>query len=195
MVLCVSKYANNKRLSICTCYPTSVPLRKNTKIATIANTTDRNSARLDELDMRIIALLVSGKENKQIAVAENVPLSTIQRRTRRLFEKDIVRNRVEPNYRLLGYSKGVIHLYINNIDAMAVSQKLAEILGVVEVSIHIGNSDVVGDIIYRNSMEVLDLIARCKRIEGVTRVVWSEEVYNLPSILLDKKIFSLFKAI
>jgi DNA-binding Lrp family transcriptional regulator len=151
--------------------------------------------RLDELDMEIVALLVSGKDNKQIANEVKVPLSTIQRRTRKLFEKNIVKSRIEPNYRQLGYNKGVVHLYINNVETMAISQKLAEIQGVVSVSIHIGNSDIVGDIVYRNSMEVLDLIAKCKRIEGVTKVVWSEEVYTLPFVLTDKKVLAYLKAI
>ena len=161
----------------------------------VANNNNKTqSVRLDELDMRIIALLVSGKDNKQIADEVRVPLSTIQRRTRKLFEQNTVKNRVEPNYRQLGYSKGVVHLYINNVDALAVSQKLAEIPGVMSVSIHIGNSDIVGDIVYKNSMEVLDLIAKCKRIEGVTRIVWSEEVYSFPSSLSDRKFLSYFKA-
>ena len=151
--------------------------------------------RPDELDMEIVALLVSGKDNKQIANEVKVPLSTIQRRTRRLFEKNIVKSRIEPNYSQFGYNKGVVHLYINNVDTMAVSQKLAEIQGVVSVSIYIGNSDIVGDIVYRNSMEVLDLIAKCKRIEGVIKVVWSEEVYTLPFVLTDKKVLAHLKAI
>jgi DNA-binding Lrp family transcriptional regulator len=149
--------------------------------------------RPDELDMEIVVLLVSGKDNKQIANEVKVPLSTIQRRTRRLFENNTVKSRIEPNYKQLGYNKGVVHLYINNVDTMATSQKLAEIQGVVSVSIHIGNSDIVGDIIYKNSMEVLDLIAKCKRIEGVIKVVWSEQVYMLPSVLTDKKVLNHLK--
>ena len=112
-----------------------------------------------------------------------------------MFEQNTVQNRVEPNYRQLGYSKGVIHLYINNVDAMDVSQKLAEIPGVMSVSIHIGNSDIVGDIVYKNSIEVLELIARCKRIEGVTRIVWSEEVYSFQSAMSDKKFLAYLKAV
>jgi DNA-binding Lrp family transcriptional regulator len=162
----------------------------------IGNATNEPSIiRPDELDMEIVALLVSGKDNKQIANEVKVPLSTIQRRTRRLFENNIVKSRIEPNYTQLGYNKGVVHLYINNVDTMATSQKLAEIQGVISVSIHIGNSDIVGSIIYRNSMEVLDLIAKCKRIEGVIKVVWSEEVYTLPSVLTDNKVVAHLKAI
>jgi hypothetical protein len=44
-------------------------------------------------------------------------------------------------------------------------------------------------------MEVLDLIAKCKRIEGVIKVVWSEQVYMLPSVLTDKKVLNHLKAI
>jgi DNA-binding Lrp family transcriptional regulator len=168
-------------------------LRKNTKTAIIGDVNRNASVRLDEVDLKIIALLVSGKDNKQIASQLEVPLSTVQRRVRRLFENDTVRMKVEPNYKQLSYSKGVVHLYINNVDTMAVCQQLAEISGVVSVSIHIGNSDIVGEIIYKNSQDVLDVIAKCKRIEGVTRVVWSEEVYAMPSVLTDRKILAYFK--
>jgi len=87
----------------------------------------------------------------------------------------------------------MLHLYIRNNDAMLAAQKLAEIDRVVAVSIHIGNSDVVGDIIYRNSTDILDLISRAKKIDGVERVVWSEEVYSVPNIKSKEKILSYFK--
>jgi len=78
---------------------------------------------------------------------------------------------------------------------MAAAQELAAIDRVVAVSIHIGNSDVVGDIIYRNSTDILDLISRAKKIEGVERVVWSEEVYSVPITRSKEKILSYFKPI
>jgi len=168
-------------------------LRRSTKIAAINDVSNKPALKLDQVDVKIIALLVSGEDNKQIAKELGIPLSTIQRRTRRLFEKQTVVNRVVPNYKQIGYSKGTIHLYINNIDAIAVSKKLAEIPGVISVSIHIGNSDIVGEIIYKNSMEVLDIIAECKRIDGVTKVIWSEEVYSMPSVLSSNKVLAYFK--
>jgi len=145
--------------------------------------------------MKIIVFLILGLNNKEISREVRVPLSTIQRRTRRIFEKGIVNSRVEPSYRHLGYSKGMLHLYIRNNDAMAAAQELAAIDRVVAVSIHIGNSDVVGDIIYRNSTDILDLISRAKKIEGVERVVWSEEVYSVPITRSKEKILSYFKPI
>ena len=164
------------------------------KSVTINDAIKDESMKLDKLDLKLVALLVSGKNNKELAEIVRVPLSTIQRRTRRLFENNTLKSRVEPNYKLLGFSKGVVHLYINNVDAMMVSQKLSEIRGVIEVSIHLGNSDIVGDIIYKNSLEVLDIIAKCRHIEGVKNVVWSEEVYRLPLVSSDKKILDYFKA-
>jgi DNA-binding Lrp family transcriptional regulator len=143
--------------------------------------------------MKVIILLILGRNNKEISRETKVPLSTIQRRTRRIFEKEIVKSKVEPNYRHLGYSKGMLHLYIRNNDAMLAAQQLAEIDSVIGVSIHIGNSDVLGDIIYRNSMDILDIISKAKKIEGVERVVWSEEVYNVPITRSKERILSYFK--
>ena len=159
----------------------------------LGDATVRIPGKLDDLDLKIIALLVIGQENKEIADKLGIPLSTIQRRTRRLFESETVRMRAEPNYKQLGYSKGVVHLYINGVEAMKVAHELSQVPGVISVSIHIGNSDIVGEIIYGNSIEVLNVIAACKKIEGVTKVVWSEEVFELHPVLSEKKILSYFK--
>ena len=148
--------------------------------------------RLDKLDFKIVSLLISGQDNKQISKALNTPLSTVQRRTRRIFENGIVRNRVEPNYQQLGLSKGLLHVYVNGVDAMKVAGDFGKIDGVLAVSLHIGNSDVVGEIIYKNSVDILRAISDTKKIEGVERVVWSEEVYN---VTLDKPKIDLLMLI
>ena len=157
------------------------------------NNIDNDGLRLDDLDLKIITSLVAGKPNRTISDELKVPLSTIQRRTRRMFEKKAVEHIIQPNFSRLGLRKGVVHLYINNVDALATCQKLLEITGVTSVSVHIGNSDIVGNIIYRHSSDVLDIIANCKRIEGVVKVVWSEEVYNSISNTSNNKIIDYFK--
>lgn len=43
--------------------------------------------KLDKLNIKIIELLVLGLDNKEISYRLAAPLSTIQRRTRSLFEK------------------------------------------------------------------------------------------------------------
>ncbi|HYV52495.1 MAG TPA: hypothetical protein VE971_04295, partial [Candidatus Eisenbacteria bacterium] len=41
---------------------------------------------IDEIDQRLIELLLKGYSNKKIALEANSPLSTIQRRIRKIFE-------------------------------------------------------------------------------------------------------------
>lgn len=187
----------HKHLIISNCYYESRHLRKNSKTFVVTDAIDNRKpyVRMDDLDLRIISLLVAGRPNKDIASELKIPLSTIQRRTRRLFEKEAIKSIVEPNFVRLGLRKGVVHLYINNVDAFEVSKKLAEIPGMTSVSIHIGNSDIVGDIIYKDSSEVLGIIASCKAIHGVTKVVWSEEIYSSATDLFGKKISSYFKSV
>ena len=170
-------------------------MRKNTKRVVIGsiNRNDTKAAlKLDDLDLRIIASLVAGKSNKLISDELRIPLSTIQRRTRTLFEKGAVNNIIEPNFARLGLRKGVVHLYVDNADTSAIASKLAGVPGITSVAIHIGNSDIVGNIIYRDSHEVLNIIASCKHIDGVTKVIWSEEVYSMTSEFSEKKMREFF---
>ena len=55
--------------------------------------------RIDDIDMKVIEFLTFGFNNKQISSKLKVPLSTIQRRTRKLAEKKLIVTRTEPNYR------------------------------------------------------------------------------------------------
>jgi len=72
----------NKHLSVQACPYPPLNLSKNSRSASPSTAINKDSVRLDDRDLRIIALLVSGKDNKQIAQEEKMPLSTIQRRTR-----------------------------------------------------------------------------------------------------------------
>ena len=43
-----------------------------------------------------------------------------------------------------------------------------------------GNSDLVALFIYKDSKKLLDIISETNLIQGVNRVLWSEEVYFIP---------------
>lgn len=139
-----------------------------------------DAQKLDNIDLEIVSLLVSGSSNKEISKSLAIPLSTVQRRTRKVFERNFVARRFEPNYKLLGYSKGLLHMFVGKAETMLVAKQLWTIPGITRVSIHIGNSDIVGDFVYRNSAHVLEAITRAKQIMGVERVIWSEEVLEVP---------------
>ena len=171
-------------------------MRKNSKIIRIPSKGDNNNnnspnninskeLRIDDLDTKIIELLTFGYSNKQISDKLKIPLSTIQRRTRKLGEKELIVTRIEPNYEKLGFKRGLLHVYLNKGEVDSVGQKVAQMSGVLTTSVHVGNSDIVAFFIYRSTEQLLKLTSDVKRIPGVERVMWSEEVF---SIAVDKKL-------
>lgn len=59
------------------------------------------------------------------------------------------------------------------------AEKFLDLQGVVSASAHLGNSDIVLEFVFEDSGEVLKLISTVKHLNGVQKVVWSEEVYTL----------------
>ena len=141
---------------------------------------DFTKLRVDKLDVRIIELLIAGRNNKYIAVKTNTPLSTVQRRARKLFERELLNTKVELNYEKLGYKRGFLHVYLSDGGLQEVGEALASRPGILSVAVHIGNSDLVALFIYKGSKQLLDTISETKRIQHVDRVLWSEEVYFIP---------------
>ena len=134
---------------------------------------------LDKTDFRIVSLLVLGYDNKKISSTLKIPLSTIQRRTRLILQSGIVTLEYQPNFKLLGMKKGLLHTYLRDGQLRKTAEKVSEMDGILSVTIHVGNSDVVSEFVYDNSEELVDIIAAIKQIEGVDRVVWSEEVFKI----------------
>jgi len=134
---------------------------------------------LDKTDFRIVSLLVLGYDNKKISSTLKIPLSTIQRRTRLILQSGIVTLEYQPDFKLLGMKKGLLHTYLRDGQLRKTAEKVSEMDGILSVTIHVGNSDVVSEFVYDNSEELVDIIAAIKEIEGVERVVWSEEVFKV----------------
>ena len=142
-----------------------------------AQSQSMKNGRIDKLDAEIIQLLLKGKTSKYIAKKVKSPLSTVQRRTRKLFEEQLIVSTDELNYEKLGYKRGLLHLYLTDGLVDEVGQNLADRAGILSVAVHIGNSDLVALFIYKDSKQLLDTISESKKIKGVERVLWSEEVY------------------
>jgi Lrp/AsnC family transcriptional regulator, regulator for asnA, asnC and gidA len=135
----------------------------------------------DKTDYRIISLLVIGYDNKKISFTLKVPLSTIQRRTRIILLSGIIALEYIPNFKMLGIKKGLLHTYLANGHLRNTAEKISTMEGILTVTLHVGNSDIVSEFVYDNSEELVDIIAAIKEIEGVERVMWSEEVFKLPT--------------
>ncbi len=135
--------------------------------------------KLDKLDVSMIGLLCSGYSNQQISSQTRTPLSTIQRRARHLIEKEYVTVKHEPNYKKLGFKQGLLHIYLNDGDSKAVATELVKLTQIIDVSAHIGNSDLVASYVCKDSSQLLELMTAIKRLESVSRIVWSEQIYEL----------------
>jgi Lrp/AsnC family transcriptional regulator, regulator for asnA, asnC and gidA len=149
------------------------------------------STTLDDSDLGIIKLLVTGHNNQQIANEMKIPLSTVQRKTRIIFEKGYVISRNEINHKRLGYRRGLLHIYVEHGDLKQIAKRVTKMDSVQTVSLHAGNSDIIGFFLYKNTEQVLGLIDEVKKMEGVGNVVWSEEVYTFPQTDYESKMLMM----
>jgi hypothetical protein len=137
------------------------------------------SPTFDKTDYRVISLLVLGYDNKKISSTLKIPLSTIQRRTRRILQSGMVTLEYQTNFKMLDLKKGLLHTYLRDGQLRKTGEKISEMDGILSATIHVGNSDVVSEFVYNDNEELVDIIAAIKQIEGVERVMWSEEVFKL----------------
>ena len=133
---------------------------------------------LDKHDYQILNLLTQGADNKAIAEKLRIPLSTVQR-SRILLREGYVKQIFQPNYKKLGLKKGLLHVYIRTGNIKEMAEELLSREGIMSVGIHVGNSDIVGEFVYEDSEQLVDLISHVKKKNEVDRVVWSEEVFLL----------------
>jgi DNA-binding Lrp family transcriptional regulator len=143
--------------------------------------TSASFTKIDQKDIKIIGLLIAGYDNQTISSELQIPLSTVQRRTRQILERGLVQHSFKPNYKQLGLKKGMIHVYLADGNMKSTAEKISKMDGITSVSIHIGNSDVVAHFVYKESEQLVDILSSIKKLEGVNRSVWSEEVFVLPA--------------
>jgi DNA-binding Lrp family transcriptional regulator len=134
---------------------------------------------LDKHDYQILNLLTQSADNNAISEKLRIPLSTIQRRSRILLREGYVKQIFQPNYKKLGLKKGLLHVYIRTGNMKEMAEELLSREGIMSAGIHVGNSDIVGEFVYEDSEQLVDLISHVKEVNSVDRVVWSEEVFLL----------------
>ena len=134
---------------------------------------------IDNLDQKLLELLIKEYENKKIAAEVKKPLSTIQRRIRKIFENQYIRRKNELNYKKFGLRKGYLQISLRGGKSYEVAQKLSDIRGIISVSELTGNFDILCTCIFRDTNELFSLIENIKTIERIDKVAWSEEVYSV----------------
>ena len=137
--------------------------------------------KIDRTDIRIIDFMVANKNNKEISQALKIPLSTVQRRVRDLISAGYINSKVEINHQKLGFKTGLMHVYLRNGNIEETAKKILDLDHITHVEIHIGNSDILGNVVYKEGIELLNLISAIKKMEGVDKILWSERIYQSPS--------------
>jgi len=128
---------------------------------------------IDESDIQIIKLLIKGDNNKEISSKLHIPLSTVQRRAKRILKQELVITTTHLNRSKFGYRTGLIHVYGSDKNIQQTAKKMLEFGGVTSVEIHIGNSDILADFAYKESKELFEVILKIKKISGIERVILS----------------------
>jgi DNA-binding Lrp family transcriptional regulator len=136
---------------------------------------------IDNLDQKLIELILKGHENRKIAREVETPLSTIQRRIRKIYQNQYINRKVEINYNKLGLRKGYLHISLKGDNSHVVAQKITALKGIISVSEVIGSGfDIMSACIFRETDDLFKIMEEIKGIERVDKVVWSEEVRSLP---------------
>lgn len=94
---------------------------------------------IDELDLQLLDLLQRGYDNKHIAKTTEIPLSTIQRRTRLIFKRGLATSRIEQDYDKLGYKKGFLCIRLRGGRIESIADKLSKINEILSISANIGS--------------------------------------------------------
>lgn len=136
--------------------------------------------KIDAIDSTIIQLLTSGKSGQEISSTVKVPRSTIQRRVKNLITSGLVIPNFKISYEQLGFNSGLVNIIVNKGDIDEIAKKVYDLDGIISVEVHIGNSDIIGHIIYKDGRDLRKIISSIKQIDGVKSALWSERIYQIP---------------
>lgn len=136
---------------------------------------------IDEVDQKLLELLLKGYTNKKIALEAKSPLSTIQRRIRKIFGNEYVHKKTELNHKKLGLRKGHLLISLKGDHSNLVAQKISTIRGITCVSLVTGIIDILCACLFRETADLFKIIETIKTIENVDKVSWAEEVNNISS--------------
>ncbi|MGC2575082.1 MAG: Lrp/AsnC ligand binding domain-containing protein [Candidatus Nitrosopolaris sp.] len=129
----------------------------------------------------------------RIAIEAKSPLSTIQRRIRKIFGNEYVHRKTELNHKKIGLRKGYLLISLKGDHSKLVAQDLSKIIGITCVSLVTGSIDILCACLFRETSDLFKIIETIKAIENVDKVSWAEEVNRIPS--KEVTVFSFHESI
>ena len=139
------------------------------------------TAKLSSTDMRILKALVSSSgrlSSLQISRDLDIPLSTIQRRRKRL-EATVLEVTYGVKMEELGWRRALLFISTQKGRTESVGKEILSwnerVLSVVRTMGQNG-IDLFLECLFKNNQELLRLMERVKMLEGVNNVFWSESI-------------------
>lgn len=150
-----------------------------------AKTTNRSRdydalPKLSAIDKKILKALVSsagGISSLALSRDLDIPLSTVQRRRKRL-EGHYLESSYSLKIDRFGWRAATLFVSTHNGRTNTIGKELLAWPSVLYIVRTIGENaaDLKADVIFRNNSELLDLIEKVKTIEGIKNVCWTESI-------------------
>jgi DNA-binding Lrp family transcriptional regulator len=136
--------------------------------------------KVDDFDMVLVNYMLAGYSTAEIAQKIDKLLSTTQRRSKHLIDRGFVIPVMHLNFKKFGLRRGVLHFRCKTANLKEAVQKIAAIKGVESASGYLGSLEVIANVVYADSTEVLDIIAQARDLNLVSDATWSEEIHSVP---------------
>jgi DNA-binding Lrp family transcriptional regulator len=136
---------------------------------------------LSSLDKKILQCLISSHGNftsMSLSKKLGVPLSTVQRRRKRL-EEILVNAEYTPQLHKLGLRTANLSVFVAGVDVSKLGREvlqMSENVTSATRTIGDGNVDLVLEVIFKTNTELISLIELIKQKDGVRNVIWNESV-------------------
>jgi DNA-binding Lrp family transcriptional regulator len=134
----------------------------------------------DESDLEIIRYMLAGYTGADIARKTGMPLTTIQRRSKRLLQEGFVIPVTHLNYKKFGLRRGMLFLKCKNADLEEAVKYISKIKGIESAGAYLGSLNLIANVVYVDIKEVLQIVHAIQKLDLINEVTWLEEVYSLP---------------
>jgi len=121
-------------------------------------------------------LLLKGYTNKRISIEAESPLSTIQRRIRKIVGNEYVHRKTESNHKKIGLRKGYLLISLKGDHSKLVAGYIKNNRNYLCI---VGSIDILCACLFRETSDLFKITETIKTIENVDKVSWAEEL--LPS--------------
>jgi DNA-binding Lrp family transcriptional regulator len=141
----------------------------------------KNAARLSLLDKKILKALLSSTGTVSSATLSkelDIPLSTVQRRRRRL-ESNLLNRSYTLKAEMLGMRTAELFISTRNGTTSAVARTLLEFDAMVDSVIRVigtNSTNIITEIRFKNNSELLGVVERIRSFSGVVSVSWIERI-------------------